>query len=46
MDPDTFPDSAFFTADIDEAVLTHIEGEELVMTLWRPGQGLRRFTRT
>ncbi|QKG20066.1 pyridoxamine 5'-phosphate oxidase family protein [Actinomadura verrucosospora] len=43
--PDSFSDSHFFTADISEVVLTRIEGPNMVMDLWRPGQGLRTLHR-
>ncbi|MEU6432152.1 pyridoxamine 5'-phosphate oxidase family protein [Microbispora sp. NPDC046973] len=46
FDPGAFSGSHFFTADIREVVLTHIEGSVMVMDLWRPGQGLRRIERT
>ncbi|TYB49095.1 pyridoxamine 5'-phosphate oxidase family protein [Actinomadura chibensis] len=44
--PDSFSESHFFVADIDEVVLTRIEGTTMVMELWRPGQALRTFRRT
>ncbi|WP_214105494.1 pyridoxamine 5'-phosphate oxidase family protein [Acrocarpospora catenulata] len=41
------PGSSFhlFRIDIGEAVLTHVEGDELVITSWTPGRGLREIRR-
>ncbi|MCP2166821.1 pyridoxamine 5'-phosphate oxidase family protein [Goodfellowiella coeruleoviolacea] len=44
--PDAFPDSHFFRLDIDEVVLTSIDGSTMIIEVWRPGQGVRRHTRT
>ncbi|MFC6879101.1 MULTISPECIES: pyridoxamine 5'-phosphate oxidase family protein [Actinomadura] len=43
LDPDSFRDSHFFKADIEEAVLTRVEGKAMTILLWRPGQDVRRF---
>ncbi|MBO2461479.1 pyridoxamine 5'-phosphate oxidase family protein [Actinomadura sp. LCR2-06] len=45
LDPDSFSDSHFFTADISEVVLTRIEGPDMVIDLWRPGRGLQTLRR-
>jgi hypothetical protein len=34
-----------FLLDLAEAVLTTVEGDELVVSLWRPGQGVRTVRR-
>lgn len=34
-----------FHADIDEIVLTRVRDNRLTIDIWRPGQGLQRFTR-
>ncbi|TDD59937.1 pyridoxamine 5-phosphate oxidase, partial [Actinomadura darangshiensis] len=46
MDADAFTDSHFFTAGIEEAVLTQLEGPTMTITLWRPGHPLHHTTRT
>jgi hypothetical protein len=39
--------SHLFRLDLTEAVVTNVEDEKyLVVRLWRPGQGVRRFQRT
>ncbi len=35
-----------FRLDLTEAVLTSVEGDELVVRLWRPGEGVRVLRRT
>jgi len=45
--PDGEPmDYHLFRLDLTEAVLTKPEGNLLVIRSWRPGKGIRRFTRT
>ncbi|PZG51933.1 pyridoxamine 5-phosphate oxidase [Spongiactinospora gelatinilytica] len=44
--PDAFEGSHFFTADIDEVAVIRIEGDEMVIDLWRPGHPLHRVRRT
>jgi hypothetical protein len=46
-DPEQFAGSHVFKADIDEVVLTRVgdPADHLVIELWRPGAGLRRFER-
>ena len=39
------PGSAAFVLDITEVVLTHVEGERLVVQSWTPAAGLRRRER-
>jgi pyridoxamine 5'-phosphate oxidase-like protein len=34
-----------FRLDLTEAVLTAVEGDELVVTRWRPGEGVKVFRR-
>ncbi|WP_084965230.1 pyridoxamine 5'-phosphate oxidase family protein [Thermoactinospora rubra] len=34
-----------FRLDLREAVITGVEGDELVIRLWRPGEGVRTFRR-
>jgi hypothetical protein len=34
-----------FRLDLAEAVLTAVEGDELVVTRWRPGEGVKQFRR-
>ncbi|MFG1603722.1 pyridoxamine 5'-phosphate oxidase family protein [Actinoplanes sp. NPDC049265] len=34
-----------FRLELTEAVLTAVEGDELIVTLWRPGEGVREFRR-
>jgi hypothetical protein len=34
-----------FLVDLTEAVLTTVDGDELVVSLWRPGQGVRTVRR-
>lgn len=38
-------DGHFFRIDIDEAVITHVEGDRLVVESWHPGRGYRRVER-
>ena len=38
-------DGHFFRIDIDEAVVTHVEGDRLVVESWHPGRGYRRLER-
>ncbi|TDD81460.1 hypothetical protein [Actinomadura rubrisoli] len=35
-----------FRLDLGEAVLTSVEGGEMVIRVWRPGQGVRTIRRT
>lgn len=35
-----------FRLDLHEAVVTAVEGDELVIRLWRPGRGVETFRRT
>jgi hypothetical protein len=35
-----------FRLDLSEAVVTSVEGDELVVRLWRPGQSVKTFRRT
>jgi hypothetical protein len=35
----------FVVLDIDEAVLTTVDGEHLYVDLWRPGREIQRFTK-
>ncbi|MFI0421351.1 pyridoxamine 5'-phosphate oxidase family protein [Spongiactinospora sp. 9N601] len=44
--PDAFEGAHFFTADIHEVVVIRIEGDEMVIDLWRPGRPLHRVRRT
>ncbi|RBQ20858.1 pyridoxamine 5-phosphate oxidase [Spongiactinospora rosea] len=46
FDPDAFDGSHFFTADIHEVVAIRIEGDAMVIELWRPGHAVRRLQRT
>ncbi|MFC3988613.1 hypothetical protein [Actinoplanes siamensis] len=34
-----------FRLDLTEAVLTAVEGDELVITRWRPGEDVKAFRR-
>ena len=34
-----------FRLELEEAVFTTVEGDELVVQLWRPGQSVRTFRR-
>jgi hypothetical protein len=34
-----------FVLDLNEAVITSVEGDELVVRVWRPGQGVQTFRR-
>lgn len=38
--PDAGPDGAYFRMAIDLVSLVQVEGDELVLTSWRPGRGL------
>jgi hypothetical protein len=38
-------DGHFFRIDIEEAVITHVEGDRLVVESWHPGRGYRRVER-
>jgi hypothetical protein len=42
------PDEDFhaFRLDLSEAVVTSVEGDELVVRVWHPGQGVQTFRRT
>lgn len=35
--------SHYFLLDLQEAVLTTVEGDKLLVQLWRPGRGVERF---
>lgn len=39
-DPEAFSDSHFYKADIREVVMTRVDGDSLLIELWRPGQAL------
>jgi hypothetical protein len=43
--PDAVPGS-YFELDITEAVVTWVEGDQLVMESWHPGRGIQRISRT
>jgi pyridoxamine 5'-phosphate oxidase-like protein len=34
-----------FRLELTEAALTAVEGDELIVTLWRPGEGVKQFRR-
>jgi hypothetical protein len=34
-----------FRLELTEAALTVVEGDELIVTLWRPGEGVKQFRR-
>ena len=34
-----------FRLELTEAALTAVEGDELIVTLWRPGEGVKEFRR-
>jgi len=43
---DAFPESLFFTADLDEVVLTRMSDAGMVIDLWQPGQPVRHLPRS
>lgn len=40
-----FPEASYFALDITEAVLTYVEGDDLIVESWHPGRGWTRFSR-
>jgi hypothetical protein len=40
-----YPGSHLFRVEIDEVVLNHLARDHMVIELWRPGQGIKRFER-
>lgn len=37
---------SYFALDIAELVVTHVEGDQLVVESWHPGRGVERLSRT
>ncbi len=44
--PQSGPDGSYFAVEISAAVLTYVEGDELVVESWHEGRGWQRVKRT